>query len=445
MIDYPSVATAVSDAQPCGPDLESEGDDEFLNYVTGAEGRLPASFFTFSKEDLDLNREVGAISALLQRTRDIRLLVLAAKFSILADDFLQFVGAVEAIAVLLAQRWADVHPRPLDGDFWHRRVHIESLDDMPTVCLPLQYASLVTHRRHGRISLRSSLIAHGEVQAREGDTVLDKATVLDALVSIDDLLELTGKYQAACRLEKAVSAISECYTQGTQYTEVLSFERLPVLAQKIRELLEEALTQRDPSAVQKSEADVAAHAGANKAGGPDGDEAGRTGATAPHSAHPTPPRLESLAAAVAALQAAERYFATLEPSNPCILLIGQARQLIGKSFFEAMQLLVPDRLESARVRLGGQNGLAIPISQLAAVAAGGEARAPCPAQSPDGDAEDYHAATRDEAVSLIEAAERYILQFEPSSPVPLLLGRARSYVNRDFSSLLDELAPPAKE
>jgi type VI secretion system protein ImpA len=445
MIDYPSVATAVSDAQPCGPDLESEGDDEFLNYVTSAEGRLPASFFAFSKEDLDLKRELGAISALLERTRDIRLLVLAAKFSILADDFLQFVGAVEAIAVLLADRWADVHPRPANGDFWHRRVHIESLDDMPTVSLPLQYATLVTNRRHGRISLRSSLLAHGEVQARDGETVLDKAVVLDALLSNDDLLELTGKYQAVCRLEKAVSAIAESYTEGTEFSELLSFERLPVLAQKIRELLEGALTQLDPSVVQNGEADVAANAGADEAGGAEGDQAGRTGATASHSAHPALPRLESLAAAVAALQAAERYFATVEPSNPCILLIGQAQQLIGKSFFEAMQLLVPDRLESASVRLGGQNALAIPVSQLAALATSGEAHAPRPARKPDGDAEDYHAATRDEAVSLIEAAERYIFQFEPSSPVPLLLGRARSYVNRDFSSLLDELAPPAKE
>jgi type VI secretion system protein ImpA len=436
MIDYSAVKAPLSDELVCGPDLEAEGDDEFLNYVAAAEGRLPASFFAFSRESIDLKAELETISELLARTRDIRLLALAAKLSILSGDLVGFADAVEAIAHFLAHHWPDVHPRGSDGDFALRRVQIESLDEMPSVALPLQYAPLVRDRRHGVICLRSHLIATGEVQPREGEAVLDAATIHETLLKSEDLDGLKSRYDAVCRLEQALKAIPERYMEETGYAESLAFERLPVLVHKIRELLEGPLGERDPAAtmpVPESAAPVASSAamGAESTGGATPAGAGVF------------IRLESLDEAVSALKVAESYFAGREPSNPCILLIRQALQLVGKSFIEAMQLLVPGRMETATVQLGGSQALAIPINQLGPFAAGnGAAGEAGNGLAANGEPRVFSADSRLEAVDLIAAAERYFVEFEPSSPVPLLLARARTYVNRDFFSLLNEFAPP---
>lgn len=433
MIDYSAVKSPVSDEFPCGADLEADGDDDYLNYVAAAEGRLPSSFFAFSRDSIDLKEEVKSLSSLLARSRDIRLLTLAAKFSILSGDLVGFADAVDAIAYLVTQRWDEVYPRGVDGDFSFRRVQIESLDDMPSVALPLQYAPLVRDRRHGNICLRSQLVASGEARAREGESALDAATIREALLTSEDLDELRRKYDAACRLEQALRLIPERYMEATGYSESLAFERIAPIVHKIRDLIEGPLSERDPAAV----------AAADNAGAAEQEEgqAGAAGATAAMQAG-THIRLDTLDAAVNALKAAERYFAGREPSNPSILLIRQALQLVGKSFLEAMQLLVPGRLEKATVQLGTAHAFSIPIAQLGAIAAAGGA-SDARNGGASGDAGVLSADSRSEAVDLIAAAERYFVEFEPSSPVPLLLARARSYVNRDFFSLLNELAPPA--
>jgi type VI secretion system protein ImpA len=439
MIDYSAVRLPLSDELACGADLEAEGDDEFLNYVAAAEGRLPPSYFAFSRDSIDIKAELQTLSELLERTRDIRLLTLAAKFSILSGDLVGFADAIEAIAYLLTHHWDDVHPRGVDGDFTWRRVQIESLDDMPSASLPLQYAPLVRDRRHGTVSLRTQLIASGEVQPREGETALDPATVREALVTSEDLDGLKSKYDAVCRLEQALKVIPERYMEATGYAESLAFERLPLIVHKIKELIEGPLGERDPAATMPAPGGDVPAGETDTAGSP------AAGGDAPRSDAAAIIRLESLDEAVSALKAAERYFAGREPSNPGILLIRQALQLVGKSFIEAMQLLVPGRMETATVQLGGSHALAIPINQLGpfAVADGGAVPSGgCAAGG--GEPRAFSADSRHEAVSLIAAVEHYFVEFEPSSPVPLLLSRARACVNRDFFSLLNEFAPPSQ-
>jgi type VI secretion system protein ImpA len=50
-------------------------------------------------------------------------------------------------------------------------------------------------------------------------------------------------------------------------------------------------------------------------------------------------------------------------------------------------------------------------------------------------------ATRAEALHLLEVAARYFEQNEPSSPLPLMLNRARGLANKTFLEILQDLAP----
>ena len=49
---YDSLHAPVSEAEPCGPDLDETGDDGYANYMLLASGRLPSKFF-------DINRDTG--------------------------------------------------------------------------------------------------------------------------------------------------------------------------------------------------------------------------------------------------------------------------------------------------------------------------------------------------------------------------------------------------
>ena len=105
--------------QPCGLDLDMAGDDAFLNCLAGAEGLLPPTFFIdgepFDRSSLDIAGQTRALEALLERTRDLRLLTTLARFRVLGNDLEGFASAVETCAALLDRYWDEVHPQAEGG------------------------------------------------------------------------------------------------------------------------------------------------------------------------------------------------------------------------------------------------------------------------------------------------------------------------------------------
>src|SRR6202451_1316588 len=77
---------------PCGPDLDLEGDTDYLNFFAQVEGILPASFFDaldgtpFDRASVDIPAQLQALKPLLARTRDLRLLIMQARLQILGRD-----------------------------------------------------------------------------------------------------------------------------------------------------------------------------------------------------------------------------------------------------------------------------------------------------------------------------------------------------------------------
>src|SRR5690349_20160782 len=119
--DLETLTRPVAPEQPCGPDLDLEGDADYLNFVAGTEGRLPSSYYQAKDESGEAGRpfqfsrdEVAAIVAearpLLAKTRDLRLLVLLSKICLLGRELEDFITLMRAMAVLLEQNWAEVHP-----------------------------------------------------------------------------------------------------------------------------------------------------------------------------------------------------------------------------------------------------------------------------------------------------------------------------------------------
>jgi len=454
-VEFAALTDPLSEAEPCGPDLELTGDAEYMNFVARAEGLLPASYFRdgrpFDRASIDFESVFEAIRPLLARTRDIRLLTILAKFSILNRDLASFETAIRAVAALLAQQWDDVHPRGEDGDFNIRLATLETLDDVPPVVMPLQYLPLADHRRFGVVTYRGYLVATGEQKAREGEEAPDFATVGNALMEAS-LPDLTDVWRRFGNLQTAVTTIRDVCAEHAGPGAV-SLEKLLQLTDRILALLDSVVAKRDPNAAKLVE--MAGLAGAlNEQPG-----AAPVAPPAPSAAAPPRPsgRVASAADAASALAAVSRYLDRFEPSNPALLLVRQAEQLIGKSLLEVMRILVPDFVDQAAIKVGKGQVFKLPIEKLSLLASPGDSGrsdtamvdtgngqaggAPATdAASPSGS---MVVSTRREAVGLLGEVGAYYRLAEPSSPVAVLMEGARELAERDFLSLLKELLPEA--
>jgi len=433
MIDLALLTSPVPGDDPCGPDLDAEGDADYLNFFASVDAVFPASFFEVKDEEgnvrrfdpkvHDLSTKIEAGKAFLGRTSDLRLIVLLAKLSILNRDLQGFTVCIEAIAELFARQWDGVHPRAEDGDFAYRQMAIEALDVMPTVVIPLQCLPLVDNRRHGPVSYRSWLTAKGEVAARADDVFLDMNAVTQVFdqVDLDRLKATTASYVALAAL---VDRVCKLWSEKAPSSGMLNLDRVVQIIAGIVAVLESVVRRRDPAAAIEA--------------APEADDAGgsTTGASDPALAGS---RVASMAAAAAALSGVATYFARLEPSSPALLLVRQAEHLLGKSFAEAIHILVPNHAETATINIGRGWFFDLSVDRMAALLDAAGTNEPA---SPDGSEPVVYSVTnRGQALGLLEQVSAFFRNVEPSSPVPFLADRARELAQRDFLSLLVDVLP----
>jgi type VI secretion system protein ImpA len=404
----------LSEADPCGPDLDLAGDADYLNFFAQTEGILPSSFFStedgkpFDRASVDLPRQIEAIAPLWARSRDLRLLVIRARLMILNRDLAGFAVSMAAIAEWLDKFGDDVHPRAADGDLGARVAALGSLE-LPTVVFPLQYAILCEGRRIGAVTYRSWMIASGEVKPRAGEQKNPSATLTEAIADAPaDVLAATRKHVAM--LKTSLARIRNVFMmQGAS----LGLENLPALVDKIQLLVDPQTALSETAAA--AEDDIA-----------------------PADNAPT-----SLADAQQALAAIADYYTRSEPSSPTLPLVRQAHQLIGKSFFEVMSILVPTQMDKAAFQIGADLFFELPVSKLSKL----QESAPVPEASPSSSrparSPQYRVESRAQAITLLEQVQRFFRHAEPSSPVPMLCDRARALAERDFMAVLRDVLPKA--
>ena len=156
----------VSEDDPCGPDLDLEGDTEFMNFIAATEGLLPASYYAFNRATIDFSAALQAAEKLLKRTLDLRLIVLMAKLSILNRDVASFAQRLRNVAWLVKEHWDAANPRADGDDYSGRIAQLATLEDNAVVLLPLQHAPLIETNREGALSYRDQLLASGAAQPR---------------------------------------------------------------------------------------------------------------------------------------------------------------------------------------------------------------------------------------------------------------------------------------
>jgi type VI secretion system protein ImpA len=224
-------------------------------------------------------------------------------------------------------------------------------------------------------------------------------------------------------LDTALKQIRSVWSENCTSGPSVSLDRLPASVAGIFAMLNTAIVKRDPNA------GLAA---------PVADGAGDEVAAAPAM---TAGQINSVANAGRALAAVATYFGRSEPSNPALMLVRQAQDLLGKSFLEVIQLLVPDQVSRAAVLIGREQFFDLPIERLATAAGNGPTQAGGDDGS-DGQAEvQFDVRTRSDALTLLDQVGLYFRTAEPSSPIPFFTERARDLATRDFLSVLKVLLP----
>ncbi len=126
----------------------------------------------------------------------------------------------------------------------------------------------------------------------------------------------------------------------------------------------------------------------------------------------------SLAEAQQALAAIATYYSRSEPSSPTLPLVRQAHQLIGKSFFEVMSILVPTQMDKAAFQIGADQFFELPLGKLSKLPDGAASADGQTMPSDGGASVQYRVESRAQAIALLEQVQRFFRHAEPSSPVP---------------------------
>jgi type VI secretion system protein ImpA len=409
-IDEVGLLAPVSADAPCGPDLDAEGDPEFMNFMAAIEGQLPAAFFSFDRKSIDFDEANAVGEKLLARSHDIRLLILLAKLSILNKDLDGFARWLVTLAQSLADHWDAVHPRSENGDFAARIAQLSTLNDGPVIVLPLQYAPLAESERDGVLTFRAQLAALGEVKPRDGDN-LPNGVAIDKLLLNGDMSRLAQTFKSLQGVKSSIGQIRATLIERVGFEQTPSFDALSPLVDRMTSFIHAAVARRDPSIAAPMPTEETPPSQADKSSGQTGEFA-------------------SVAEVDAALEAALGYFERMEPSSAAVPLINQTRQLLGKNLYEVMKLLTPNYADNARIFVGAEGAFSVPVNSVPAnesVVAPPDRRQIPPAPS------------RAAALMLIDGVAAHMRLVEPSSPAPYLLDRAKALASRDFFSLLKDL------
>jgi len=430
----------VSSEAPCGPDLEATDDDAFLDYYYEAESRMPERYFTpgikgandefvpgtaFDPSSIKHGDEKKTITALLQRSRDLRLVSLLARMMALAGRAQDFADAITGVADLLDTFPDDVHPTT-QGD---RRTAVDELGNNAVVAIPLQHINLAGA---GEVTYRKYLAATGQSEPREGEVGLNAGTLTAEIAAPGNSKAVEAAHAALTQAAGGLHRIeAACLRLDTPFTPLLTATVKSIA--DIQGLIAEGRGDLQP---WSEDAEPDAPVEEDVADEDTEDEDGIPAVNTPVADVPAGV-IANRASALQALNVLEGYMATHEPSSPSLLLITQARLLVGRPLVEAIETLMPEHANKTKITLGESTGFVLYMDRLKMLAqeAGGRAQS-LESENP-GPAPEI--TSRANIAPLLASVEKFFRSKEPASPIPVLLSRAKALLDKDFSATVIDL------
>ncbi len=333
-IDVEELLQPISSESPSGDSLEYA--TEFGELTRAAEGKPEQTLGggTLPAEPPDWKAVYSLATALLKKSKDLRLAVFMLRASLNLNGVAGFAEGLAFVEKLLAQYWDTLHPQldPDDGNDPTFRVNIiAALIDREATLSPLQLAPLVEVKGLGSFGLRHVLIAQGELPAGK-DAAPDMATVNAAFMKMqsNDLLAVE---QSASMALASLRAIDVLLMEKVGSARAPDLGPLGDLLRQIESTLKEFLSKRGIVQLAKS------------------DDAEPASAVATGQAQPVEKisgEIRSRHDATLMMDKISEYFTQHEPSSPVPLLMQRAKRVATMNFLDILKDLAPDGLPQAK-------------------------------------------------------------------------------------------------
>lgn len=380
--DFDKLSAPISDDAPCGPDLR---DDPLFRDIEDAPGEFA------SQTAGDLRKVVNRCVEFLEKTKDQMPAIVAVQASARAGDFGVANAALQLIKSFGEDYWEDFHPGPAEEMAIGRVNELSALSRPAALILPLQRAGIARMPAPSTVEFTSAML----IQASE--TVLEWTSADDAAMAA----KITSGAMSAVAAKTAKST-----HEGARLLRVIMRSIAPAAAA----------------------ADAAAEAAAGVSStveGVDGAQAVTIALALRAQIVAAAPPLRAMSDMLYDIMAIYDGHSVDSPSFGPV--VAQLKSM--DAAIDGFLSIFPDPNVVVEVAADETQGEGATI-----------ANGPAAAARPRAFSADMPR-TRADVVAAIDAICRYYVENEPTSPVPLMLKRINSWVNKDFMELIREIAP----
>ena len=263
----------------------------------------------------------------LRTSKDLRLLAYLGVASLRIEGIAAFSQALGVAAHWLAVFPTQVFPI-IDEDALFRQNALNCFADPIAAIDGLRRSPIISHRQHGRFSIRDVDLVSGDVQPASNEAKPDGKQIEAAFdaTALDEVKKLQETIDSAVT---ALTSIDTAMRDANGAAFAPSFESLLAQFKKMSAFVR---------------ARVAAHPENASAASPDGTAAGGEAGSLVMAVG----AIKSRQDAIRALDAAAEFFRRNEPSSPIPMFLERAKRLVSKDFLEVLADVAPDALPQAR-------------------------------------------------------------------------------------------------
>lgn len=328
---------------PAGPNLEF--DPSFGELERAAQGKPEQQYggTIIPAEEPNWKEVAGLAEDLLDRTRDLRVLVTLAVARLQLKGLVAFVEVVGVIRDQLEARWPYVHPQldpEDDNDPTFRANALLPLGEPLRVLRPLRTLALATSRRDGPVSWRTVNIFNGIVDT-EDSSERKTEQVIRAAFAETGVAQLTTILDSVNFGQAQIDGIDAVFNANSGYGNGPDLSNLSKLLREIGNIIGTYMPAEDPADAGGEVSEQTEAVGGER-------EQASGGGARPGVSIASLTAIHSREDAMRLLDLVVRYYETQEPSSPLPLLIGRARKLADKGFLEILQDIAPDGLMQAQ-------------------------------------------------------------------------------------------------
>lgn len=314
-----SLLAPLSADAPCGADPEYDPDFLALQEASARRSEQQFGNTVVPAQEPDWVQVFQRASALVGRTRDLRIAVLFARSGARIEGLAGAARGLQLLRGLLERYWTEVHPcldASEDGDPTARLNALAPLSHPEAGLADFRAASLTGKR--GGVTLRDIELAIGHAEPLPGEAMPTEDGVLQGVQSA--IAARPEVAQQMLDVRDAAIALGTCFEQHLDATRTPELEALQKLLGQVAD------TARRVAGMV-----------ADAAGPVDGESAPGSAPTSVATG-----ALRSREDVIRVLDRACDWIERNEPTNPAPLLIRRSQRLMTKNFLDIIRDLVPD-------------------------------------------------------------------------------------------------------